>query len=316
MSPDTTAPPRAATDRPPRRRPASNRTFGLVALVPFAFFLLLFALYPLFQLVRTAFSDVTLIDGAFSYAPSAGENFTRIWTDDVALYSFQITAVFILVTVPVTLVLGVLLAVLVDRSVVFARIAHTVLLWPVVITPVVVSVVWFLILSPNVGGLNRVLASLGLPEQAWLAGSTGAIGSIMLVDVWHWTPLVFLLVFSAIRGIDPALLEAARVDGAGEWRVYGSIVLPLLAPAIMAAGLIRLTMGAKTFDEMYLLTRGGPDSATTLVSLYIRNVFFDELELGYGAALSVAVIVAIGIGVALVALGRWAGRLTGGGQRA
>lgn len=94
------------------------------------------------------------------------------------------------------------------------------------------------------------------------------------------------------------------MDGASEWQSYRHVVLPLLLPAIGAATLIRLTMGAKAFDEMYVLTQGGPGTATTLVSLYIRNVFFDQLDLGYGAAVSVLVIIAIVAVLALIALGR------------
>jgi multiple sugar transport system permease protein len=128
--------------------------------------------------------------------------------------------------------------------------------------------------------------------------------SIIVVDIWHWTPLVFILIYAAIQGIEPELVEAAEVDGATESQVYRHIVIPLLLPAIAAATLIRLTMGAKAFDEMYVLTKGGPGTATTLVSLYIRNVFFDRLDLGYGAAISVLVILAISVVVILIAIGR------------
>lgn len=310
----------AADATPSRRvrrraaRPGGDPTlFRVVSILPFVGFLLIFAIYPLVQLVRTALSDVALVDGLFSYSFDGLANFAALGGDGRAHYSFLITAAFIAVTVPVTLVLGAALAILVDRSVVFARVAHNILLWPAVITPVVVSVIWFLILSPNVGVLNKVLGSLQLPTQGWLAHSLGAIGSIMLVDIWHWTPLVFLLLYSALKGIDGELLEAARVDGASEWQVYTRVVLPLLRPAILAAALIRLTMGAKAFDEMYLLTKGGPDGATTLVSLYIREVFFDQLELGYGAALSVVVILAVGVALGLALLGRKLGKLATGG---
>lgn len=315
-TPGTETHPPAAPVRQPRRavRPGGDPAlFRVLSLLPFVAFSLVFALYPLVQLVRTALSDVALVDGAFRFSFAGPANFAELGSDGTAHYSFLITAVFILVTVPVTLALGGILAILVDRSVAFARVAHNILLWPAVITPVVVSVIWFLILSPNVGVLNKVLTSLHLPAQGWLAHAPGAIGSIMLVDVWHWTPLVFLLLYSALKGIDTDLMESARVDGASEWQVYTRIVLPLLRPAIFAAALIRLTMGAKAFDEMFLLTHGGPGHATTLVSLYIRDVFFDQLELGYGAALSMVVILAVGVALAVVLLGRKLGRLAMGG---
>jgi multiple sugar transport system permease protein len=152
--------------------------------------------------------------------------------------------------------------------------------------------IWLLVLSPSIGALNKLLAGNGLPAQGWLGSEFGAMGSIVFVDVWHWTPVVFLLVYTALRAIDHELLEAARMDGASESQTFWRVILPLLTPALIAAALIRIVMGVKAFDEMYLLTRGGPGDATTLVSLHVRNVFFDRLDVGYGAALSLVVVVA------------------------
>ncbi|NED97796.1 sugar ABC transporter permease [Phytoactinopolyspora alkaliphila] len=272
-----------------------------------AIFLLVFAAYPMVQLVRMSLSEVEIAGGEFVWSGAGLANYAEFPDDDIARYSFLITVVFIAVTVPATVILGTVLAVLVRRATLLAGLARNVLLWPALIAPVVVSVIWWLILSPNFGTLNKVLESLGLPPQGWLGSSSGAIVSIIVVDVWHWAPLVFILIYAALQGIEPDLIEAAEVDGATEWQVHRHVVLPLLVPAIAAASLIRLTMGAKAFDEMYVLTQGGPGTATTLVSLYIRNVFFDRLDLGYGAAVSVLVILAIGAVLALVAIGRAVG---------
>lgn len=311
-SPGSRAKPASAADMPPRgprrRASASLRrpwvSFRLAALLPLAVFLLVFATYPTAQLVRMSLSAVNVVGGEFVWSPTGLSNYAEFPNDDVARYSFVVTVVFIAVTVPLTIILGTLLAILVHRSTVLAGLARNVLLWPALIAPVVVSVIWWLILSPNFGTLNKVLESLGLPPQGWLGSSTGAVVSIIVVDVWHWTPLVFILIYAAVQGIEPDLLEAAEVDGAKESQVYRHIVIPLLLPAIGAATLIRLTMGAKAFDEMYVLTKGGPGNATTLVSLYIRNVFFDRLDLGYGAAISVLVIIAIAGVLLIAAIGR------------
>jgi multiple sugar transport system permease protein len=311
--------PDTPTDAPARdlggargRTGGHDRWFRLLTVLPLLAFLAVFAVYPIVELVRMSVSDVRFANGAFLWSFAGTDNYARAAPDTTFRYSLLITAVFIAVTVIATVVLGTALAIIVHRSVLLAGIARNVLLWPALIAPVVVSVIWFLVLSPNVGSLNKVLGSLGLEPQGWLGRPAGAIGSIILVDVWHWTPLVFIIVYSALQAIDRELLEAARVDGASEPRVYQRIVLPLLAPTIAAAALIRLTMGAKAFDEMYLLTHGGPGTSTTLISLYIRNVFFDQLQLGYGAALSVIVIGAIGVAVALVMLGRKLGQIRTG----
>jgi multiple sugar transport system permease protein len=287
-----------------RARRRRRQPFRVVALLPLVAFLLAFTAYPLVQLARMSFSNVQIVGGNFVSSYAGAENYRAFGADDIAHYSFFITGLFILVTVPATVILGTLLALLVHRSTLLAGVARNVLLWPALIAPVVVSVIWWLILTPNFGSLNKVFASLGMGEQGWLGSAVGAVASIIVVDTWHWTPLVFILIFTAVQGVDPDLFEAARVDGASDWQVYRHVVLPLLIPAILAASLIRLTMGAKAFDEMYVLTQGGPDNATNLVSLYIRSVFFDQLELGYGAAISILVIVAVAVALGLVALGR------------
>jgi multiple sugar transport system permease protein len=281
-----------------------HRPFRVVALLPLIAFLLVFTAYPLVQLLRMSLSDVRVSQGSFVSTFVGGQNYATFGSDHLAHYSFLVTAIFVVVTVPATILLGTLLAILVHRSTLLAGVARNVLLWPALIAPVVVSVIWWLILTPNFGSLNKVLVSVGGHEQGWLGSSVGAVASIIAVDTWHWTPLVFILIFTALQGVDAELLEAARVDGANERQMYLHVVLPLLIPAILAASLIRLTMGAKAFDEMYVLTQGGPNNATTLVSLYIRSVFFDQLKLGYGAAVSILVIAAVAVALGLVAIGR------------
>jgi multiple sugar transport system permease protein len=309
-----TSPARPATAAEPRTkhraarprggwRPVERR-FRLLSVLPLMAFLLIFAAYPLAQLVWMSLSEVNIRGGQFVSSFTGLSNYGALFGDALAGYSFLITAVFIVVTVPATVAIGLLLAILVHRSVLLSGLARSVLLWPALIAPVVVSVIWWLILTPNFGTLNKLLDSVGIAPQGWLGSPTGAIVAIMVVDVWHWTPLVFVLLYTAIQGVDPELLDAGRVDGANDRQVYRHVVLPLLMPAIAAAALIRLTMGAKAFDEMYVLTQGGPDNATTLVSLYIHNVFFDQLKLGYGAAVSVMVILAVAVALGLVMVGR------------
>jgi multiple sugar transport system permease protein len=278
--------------------------FGLLATLPFAAFLLVFAAYPMAELVRMAVSDVRIQQGQFTWSFTGLSNFGRILEDPVATRSVVNTVVFIATTVPLTLLAGTVLAILVDRSALLAPIARNLALWPAVVAPVVVSLIWLLILSPSIGAMNKLLETVGLPRQGWLGSGTGAMASVILVDVWHWTPVVFLLVYTSLKAVNADLLEAARVDGASEMRLLWHIVLPLLVPTILAATLIRLVMGVKAFDEMYLLTKGGPGDATTLVSLHVRNVFFDRLELGYGAAFSLAVVLSVALALLLFGVTR------------
>lgn len=291
----------------PRRLPTP---FMVAAVAPFAVFMAVFGIYPVVELIRMAVSDVGLQQGGFTFEFTGLQNLRRILADENTLPVVLATVVFVLGAVVLTVVLGTAMAIVLDRARFFRRFARRVLIWPTVIAPVVVSVIWLLILSPTIGVLNTLLTAVGLPAQGWLGQPIGAMLSIIVVDVWHWTPLVFLLVYTSLQAIDGEVLEAASVDGAGEIQEIWHIVLPMIRPAILAAAMVRLVMSVKAFDEMYLLTHGGPGNATNLISLHIRTVFFDQLQLGYGAALGLAVILGYGVFGIVLALVRAIGRRT------
>lgn len=274
--------------RPGRRAPFP--WFKYLSIAPLALIFLGLIAYPVIQLVWMSLGDVRLVAGDFQWRFAGLDNFARMLDDEIFATSLRNSAVFIVWTVLLTMVLGTVLALATDRLVRMQRVAQNVLIWPAVVAPVVISVVWLLILSPQIGLLNRILVSFGLDPQTWLGESFGAMASIIVLDTWHWTPIVFLFVYTALRGIDAEILEAARMDGASYLRQIRDIILPLIAPALAGAAALRLVMGVKAFDEMYLLTFGGPGTATTVITIYLRAVFFDSFDYGYGAALSVTVV--------------------------
>lgn len=285
-----------------RTRRPRRAWFGPLSMMPFLLMVLVFAGYSFAQVLIMAFSHIRIAQGRFVWSGAGFANFAEVIKNPAALHSIVVTVIFVAATVSLSVLLGLMLALLVHRTLILRNAARMFILWPAVVTPVVVSVIWLLVLSPNIGLLNKILDTLGLPEQSWLGTHVGAMLAIILVDVWHWTPVAFLLIYSALCSLDGELIEAARCDGATEWSLMWFIQLPLLWPAIAATIFIRAVMGVKAFDEMYLLTAGGPDQATTLVSLHIRDVFFDQLNLGYGAAFSV-VVMALVMGAVLLILG-------------
>lgn len=272
----------------------------VVALLPFVLFGLGLLVYPLAQVIRMAVSDVQIRTGGFVWEFSGLANLRSVLGSATTWSVFGNTLVFVAATVATTLVMGFLLAVLVDRGVAMLPVARNLLIWPAVIAPVIVSLMWLLILDPTAGGLNKLLESIGVGGQGWLASGAGAMGAVILVDTWHWTPVVFLFLYTALRAIDTSVLEAARMDGGSEVRIIRHIVLPILVPTIAAVALVRVVMGIKAFDEMYLLTRGGPDGATTLITQQVKILFFDNLQLGPGAAFSLVVVVAVAVCLGVV----------------
>jgi len=281
-----------------------NGWFGIAGMTPFTILLLGFAGYTWVQVIIMAFAHVTVQGGQFIWKSAGLDNFRAVAHDSIALTSIIVTVIFIVATVTLTVLFGLVLALLVQPSVLLKSLAQFLIVWPAIVAPVVVSLIWLLILSPNVGALNKVLDSLSLPTQSWLGVPLGAMSAIIIVDVWHWTPVAFLLLYSALCAIDEDMLEAARCDGAKEWQVAAFVQVPILLPAILTTAFIRAVMGVKAFDEMYLLTSGGPDGATTLVSLHIRDVFFDQLNMGYGAAFSIVVALLVALTIAAIAAAR------------
>jgi multiple sugar transport system permease protein len=268
-----------------------NTPFADACALPFLILIVGIAGYSWLQVVLMAFSHVRIQGGEFIWSSAGFDNFAAILSNPLAVYSVGITVFFVAATVALSVLLGIALALLAQRSKRLSKVSQIVLLWPAIVAPVVVSLIWLLILSPNIGVLNKILDTLLLPAQDWLGTDFGALWAIILVDVWHWTPVAFLLIYTALCAIDQDAIEAARCDGANEWQIVRFIKLPMLMPAIVSTVFIRAVMGVKAFDEMYLLTHGGPNHATTLVSLHIRDVFFDQLNYGYGSAFSVLIVV-------------------------
>jgi multiple sugar transport system permease protein len=297
--------PAAAVAQPPRhaRRPHGS-AFGALGMLPFIALVFGFGGYAAFQVVQMAFSQVRVRGGQFVWTSAGFDNFRRVLADPVGLHALANTLVFVVATVVLSVLLGLVLALLVHRSVLLRGASRILVLWPAVVAPVVVSLIWLLILSPNIGLLNRLLGALALPEQQWLGYEVGAMIAVIILDVWHWTPVAFLLIYTSLTAIDVEIIEAAECDGASDWQVMRHVQVPLLLPALGVTALIRAVMSVKAFDEMYLLTHGGPNDATTLVSLHIRNVFFDQLNYGYGAAYSLVVVGLVACGVGLVVLTR------------
>jgi multiple sugar transport system permease protein len=292
---DTTSSDRRASAENWRRRQRIRilgQDFGFqhLALLPLIAFLLLFVLYPVLQLVRMAFSTLTISRGEFRWDFSGLDNFYAMLGDETFRVALINTLIFVAAAVAIQIVLGTAFAILVERARYLSRIARNVLIWPAIITPVAVSVTWWLMLNIEFGTINSVLEAVGLPQQAWLASTTWALPTLILVDVWHWTPIVFLLVLAGLSNIDQTLYEAARIDGASVWNVFWHITLPLLLPVLGVAALTRTVLGFKVFDEIYLLTSGGPGTSTEVISTYIRRVFFDQVNMGYGAFLGLVVV--------------------------
>jgi multiple sugar transport system permease protein len=142
--------------------------------------------------------------------------------------------------------------------------------------------------------VDAVLTRLHLPAPTWTADPALALLTVMIVDVWHWTSLFFLVFLAAVEALPAELFEAARIDGANEWRVFRRVMLPLLLPTVAGVMALRTVFAFKVFDEVFVLTGGGPGDASQVISVYIYQVYFDQFRTGYGALLALVSAVLVG----------------------
>ena len=270
-----------------------NRTFRHWSLLPAVLLFVALTLYPLVNLVRMSVSTIAFADGAETWRFTPGANFAQLAGDDVLWSAIANTVLFVVVSVTVEMILGLALAIAVAGIVRGKTWIRTVLILPILVPPVAIGSMWKLMYNYDFGIFNQTLAALGAAPVNWLGSTSLALTSVIVVDIWHWVPFVFLILFAAVEGLPVDLLEAARVDGATRWQVVWRIMIPLLRPAIVVAFLFRTILAFKVFDEVYLLTSGGPGTSTELINLHLYKVFFEQNQLGYGALLSLAVIAAI-----------------------
>ena len=220
-------------------------------------------------------------------------NFRRLATDGEFRTTLWNTIVFVVASVTVEMVAGFALAVLVSGVRRFKGIMRTLMILPILVPPVAIGSMWKLMYNFDFGVFNQALGFVGLGPVGWLSDPHLALASVIATDIWHWTPFIFLILFAGVEGLPREVLEAARVDGATTWQTIRKVIIPLMTPALGVAFLFRAVLAFKVFDEIFLLTSGGPGTATDVVGLHLYKVFFEQNDLGYGALLSVVIILAI-----------------------
>ncbi len=210
--------------------------------------------------------------------------------DPIVGIALKNTLVFVVAVVLIETFAGFTLAVAISRTKTLSVLYRSVVIIPLLIPPVAIGTTWSLIYDFNYGLITTILIELGVQNPPlWTADPDLALISVIIVDVWHWTSFLFLIMLAGIESIPPSLLEAARVDGANELRMIRHVILPIMAPTILVAMLLRTILAFKVFDQIFVLTSGGPGTATQVISMHIYKVFSEQFRLGYAAFLSLLV---------------------------
>ena len=213
------------------------------------------------------------------------ENYSNLFASDRFPNAIGRTFLFTAIAMVFEIFLGIAIALFLNRRFFGKNFVKTSFLIPMVATPVAIGMVWKLMYDPNIGILNYALRALGLSTVNWLGDSSIALYSLIIVDIWEYTPMVMLIVLAGITSIPMEPFESAMVDGANAWQVTWKITLPLLRPTIFTTILLRLIDALKTFDSIYSMTLGGPGYATETMNILSFRQAFEFLQFGQASAM-------------------------------
>ena len=270
-----------------------------IYVTPSLIFIILMIIAPLAYNFAMSFTDWQM--SAVKAPQFVGlKNYIDVFKDERFRMSVWRTIVFSGIAITLEGILGVALAVLINRKFYGRRIVQALMLLPVVATPVALGMVWRQMLEPSIGIANVLLTKLGMEPRLFLSTSSfESMFWLIMIDVWEWTPMVMLMVYGGLMTIPQDPYESALIDGATKWQTFTKITLPLASSSILVAVLMRLIDVVKTFDIIYATTQGGPNFATENINIYAYLNMFSYYDFGKAAAISVLffiVVMAIGGG--------------------
>jgi ABC-type sugar transport system permease subunit len=259
-------------------------------IAPFYFLFIYFILIPIIQVIVYSFTDFNLFSG-MEYAGL--RNYQKILTDETFHLSVKNTLINTVFTIVPSMVLGLLVAVLLNVKLVNTKIARTFVFMPYAVSMVAVSMIWMLIYDPTYGVLNQLLKLIGLAPKQWLMDPAWALPSIIIMSVWKSIGYNMIIFLAALQGIPKDYYEAAEVDGANRRRQFLSITLPLLAPATFFLFVTGIIHSFNVFEQVNVMTGGGPINSTTTIvhQIYLRA--FQEFKMGYASAQAITLLLGV-----------------------
>jgi multiple sugar transport system permease protein len=280
-----------------------SRLAAWLTIAPAALLFAGIALAPVVELVSMSTSEVAWVRGRPRWTEVGFDHYARVLQDGLFRAGLRNTVVFAVIAVAIQMLLGFALALMTTKALTGRIFYRTVFILPILVPGIVIGAIWKLMYNFDFGVLNQILGVFGYGPVNWLGDTGTALAAVIVVDVWHWTPFVFLLMLAGLEGLPQDVYEAAKVDGATFWQELGRITLPLMLPTILVTLLFRLIVAFKVFDEIYLLTAGGPGTATEVVSFTVYRRFFTEGQMGYGSAMSVVVLTALAVVIVVAVTG-------------
>lgn len=294
----------ASATRPPRR-PERQRPVGLRRvsngptpwLIPSMLVLIAVSLYPLIFAVVNSFRFYNLGVAPEPRQFVGWDNYVSAFTNEGFMRSLGQTLVFCITVTVIEVVLGVMLALLLREKLVGTSIARSILIMPVAIAPTVAGLAFRSMYANDTGLIPNLLELIGIevPPEGILGNPATAMPAVMITDIWQWTPFVALIALAAMQGVPEDVIEAARIDGSGPFRILWSMTLPLISSALVTVALLRFIQSFNVFDIIYVETRGGPGGSTSTVGMEIFFAGLNNYNIGFASALTMIATVIVGI---------------------
>lgn len=214
------------------------------------------------------------------------DNYVNSFNSGYFRSSMGITTLFTVLVVILEFIAGFGIALLLNKKIKGKNIFFSIIIIPMMISPIAVGLTWRLLLHPKLGIINYVLSSLGLPAHAWLGSAQYALGTVIFVDIWQQVPYMVLVLMAGLVSLPSEPYEAASIDGASRIQTFFKLTLPMMLPNILVALLLRTINALKTYDLIYVLTKGGPGTSTEMISYHIYKRAFTYLDIGSASAMS------------------------------
>lgn len=275
------------------RRKKESLTGWFFILPSFAGFLV-FTLIPVLLSLLLSFTDWNFLSGVGSIHFIGLDNYVRMWDDARFTASLRNNALFTLIVVPSVMLFSLLAALALNRNVYLKSAVRLMIFMPYVSSIVAISIVWGILLNPSQGPVNSLLRSLGIADPpGWLASSSWALPAVILISVWINVGYNMIIYLAGLQGIPRDLYEAASIDGAGAYRQFRNVTLPMLSSTTFFVMITTIISSFQVFALVFILTQGGPGTATTVITFYIYQVAFSFYDMGYASAMAWVLFAAI-----------------------
>ncbi len=264
-----------------------GRVSKYLFLGPAVFITLAASLYPMYFALITSFRDWRLARSLVPQDFIGFDNYIRAFQDERFHNSLVVTLKYVVISVSMSIILGLMMALLLQKNNWLNTIVKTVMILPFAVSPALRGFTWKFMLNPHYGAFDAVVDAIFpfLADISWLAQPTWALIMLAITEVWGWAPLVALMFIGGLDTINPEVTEAASLDGANELQIFRHVTLPLLSPIILLVTLLRIIFSLKIFDQIVTMTGGGPGDATQALNYFVYLNGFRFFDLGYASAL-------------------------------